>query len=79
MSETLSHKDTTGPNNNNVVAGDVFSNLYEEFLSGKASVILSVLLTLHHISSQKTVSVPGSRARQLLQLKGADVIKSKKL
>ena len=53
----------SGPNNSSVVTGSVFGSLYEEknttVIHGEVSVTPSVLLTLCHISAQKTVSVNG--------------------
>ena len=69
----------TGPSNSYVVTGSVFGNLYEEkkntaSIQGKASVILSVLPTLRHISAWKSASVPRSRAKWLLHLNVGDYV-----
>ena len=67
----------TGQDNSNVIAGRVFSILYE----GKKILHLYVESLCHpvcptprHISAWKTGSVLGSRARQLPQLNGGDYV-----
>lgn len=83
LNRSFTHKmkpqsNITGPNNGNPVAVGVFGHLYEEnniaSIRVKVSVILSVLLTPHHISSWERSSGSGSRARWLPLFPGSDYV-----
>ena len=78
MTHTLNtQSNVKGPNDSNAGTGSVFGSLYGKihthpYLEKSLSSCLS--FRLRHISAWKTASVPGSRARQLLQLNCCDLV-----
>ena len=63
IKRNVPQSNVTGPNNINVVTGNVFGNSGKNtaLIRGEVSVTLSVLLTLAHISAPKTASVPSKK------------------